>query len=89
VEEIRGHVYDKSLANKLHLKERLYTIRVSEGTSMQSHLNDSRSKPKGEDLIVRGSEDHKSNIYCRYCRKNTHNISQCPKVRNKEERKKK
>jgi hypothetical protein len=24
----------KSLANKLHLKERLYTIRMSEGTSM-------------------------------------------------------
>jgi hypothetical protein len=50
---------------------------------------DSRSEPKGEDLIVLGSRDHKSNLYCRYCRKNTHHISQCPKVRNKEERKKK
>jgi hypothetical protein len=42
----------KSLANKLRLKERLYTIHMSE-------------------------------------EKNTHNNSQCPKVRNKEERKKK
>jgi len=50
---------------------------------------DSRSEPKGEGLIVRGSRDHKSNLYCRYCRKNTHHISQCLKVRNKEERKKK
>jgi hypothetical protein len=47
------------------------------------------SEPKGEGLIVCGSRDHKSNLYCRYCRKNTHHISQCPKVRNKEERKKK
>jgi hypothetical protein len=30
----------KSLANKLLLKDRLYTIRMSEGTSMQSHLNE-------------------------------------------------
>jgi hypothetical protein len=144
----------KSLANKLRRKGRLYTIRMSEGTSMQSHLNefnsiivdlesldvkiddedklillvvllspsfkhfkeimlygnhislsfenvklnllikekfdvDSRSEPKGEGLIVRGSRDHKSNLYCCYCRKNTHHISQCPKVINKEERKKK
>jgi hypothetical protein len=142
----------KSLANKLRLKERIYTIHMAEGTSIQSHLNefnsiivdleivdvkideedkaillvvslppsfknfkeimlygnhtsltfenvksnllskeklDVDSEPKGEGLIVRGSEDHKSNIYCHYCRKNTHNISQCPKVRNKEERKKK
>jgi hypothetical protein len=50
---------------------------------------DSRSEPKGEGLIVRGSRDHKSNLYCCYCRKNTHHISQCPKVINKEERKKK
>jgi hypothetical protein len=142
-----------SLANKLHLKERLYTICMLEGTSMQSHLNefnsiivnlesldvkiddedkaillvvslppsfkhfkeimlygnhtslsfenvksnllskekfdvDSRSEPKCECLIVQGSRDHKSNLYCRYCRKNTHHISQCPKVRNKEERNK-
>jgi hypothetical protein len=50
---------------------------------------DSRSEPKGEALTVRGSGDHKSNLYCRYYRKNTHHISQCPKVRNKEEKKKK
>jgi hypothetical protein len=49
---------------------------------------DSRSEPKGEGLIVQRFGDHKSNHYCRYCRKNTH-ISQCPKVRNKEEEKKK
>ena len=30
----------KSLANKLRLKERLYTIRMAEGTSIQSHLNE-------------------------------------------------
>jgi hypothetical protein len=124
----------KSLANKLRPKERLYTIHMSKGTSMQPHLNkinsiivdlesldvkignennaillivslpssfkyfkeimfygnhtslcfenvksnllskekfdvDSRSKPKGEDLIVRGSGDHKSNLDCRYCKK--------------------
>jgi hypothetical protein len=115
---------NKSLANKLRLKERLYTIHMSEGTSMQSHLNEFNSiivdlesldvkiddedktillvvslPPSfkhfkeimlyGEGLIVRRSGDHKSNLYCRYCRKNTHHISQCPKVRNKEERKKK
>jgi hypothetical protein len=125
----------KSLANKLRLKERLYSIRMSEGTSMQSHLNefnsiivdlenlnvkiddedkaillivslpfenvksnflskekfdvDSRSESKGKGLIVRGFRNHKSNLYCCYCRKNTHHISQCPKLRNKEERKKK
>jgi hypothetical protein len=33
----------KSLANKLHLKERLYTIHMSESTSMQSHLNEFNS----------------------------------------------
>ena len=32
-----------SLANKLRLKERLYTICMSEGTSMQSHLNEFNS----------------------------------------------
>jgi hypothetical protein len=32
----------KSL-NKLRLKERLYTIHMSEGTSMQSHLNEFNS----------------------------------------------
>jgi hypothetical protein len=120
----------KSLANKLRLKEGIYTIRMAKDTSIQSHLNefnsiivdleildvkiddkdktillvvsllpsfkhfkdimfygnhtslffenvksnllskekfdvDSRSKPKGEGLIVRGSGDHKSNLYCR------------------------
>jgi hypothetical protein len=130
----------KSLANKLRLKGRLYPIRMSEGTSMQSHLNefnsiivdlesldvkiddedkaillvvslsssfknfkeimfygnhtslsfknvksnllsketfdvDSRSEPKGEGVIVQGSGDHKSNLYCRYPRKNTDHIS--------------
>jgi hypothetical protein len=34
---------NKSLANKLRLKERLYTIHMSEGTSMQSHLNEFNS----------------------------------------------
>jgi hypothetical protein len=33
----------KSIANKLRLKERLYIIRMSEGTSMQSHLNEFNS----------------------------------------------
>jgi hypothetical protein len=33
----------KSVANKLRLKERLYTIRISEGTSMHSHLNEFNS----------------------------------------------
>jgi hypothetical protein len=33
----------KCLANKLRLKERLYTIRMSKGTSMQSHLNEFNS----------------------------------------------
>ena len=45
--------------------------------------------PKVKGLIIRGSGDHKSNLYCCSCRKNTHHIYQCPKVRNKEERKKK
>lgn len=50
---------------------------------------DSRSELKSEGLLVQGSGDHKSNLFCRYCKKRTHNISQCPIVRNKEERKKK
>jgi hypothetical protein len=33
----------KSLTKKPRLKERLYTIRMSEGTSMQSHLNEFNS----------------------------------------------
>ena len=33
----------KSLANKLRLKERLYTIRMSEGTSIQEHLDEFNS----------------------------------------------
>jgi hypothetical protein len=152
VEQIGGAVYDQKSSNKLCLKEHLYTIHMSEGTYMQSHLNkfnsiivdlesldvniddedkaillvfslppsfkhfkeimlysnhtslsfknvksnllskkkfdvDSRSEPKGEGLIIWRSGDYKSNLYCCYCRKNTHHISQCPKVRNKEERK--
>jgi hypothetical protein len=30
----------KSLANKLRLKERIYTIHMAKGTSIQSHLNE-------------------------------------------------
>lgn len=33
----------KSLANKLRLKERLYTIRMAEGTSIQTHLDEFNS----------------------------------------------
>jgi hypothetical protein len=33
----------KSLANKLRLKERIYNIRMAEGTSIQSHLNEFNS----------------------------------------------
>ena len=33
----------KSLANKLRLKERLFTLRMSEGTSIQSHLDEFNS----------------------------------------------
>ena len=33
----------KSLANKLRLKERLYTIRMAEGTPIQTHLNEFNS----------------------------------------------
>jgi hypothetical protein len=134
VEELEKLYMTKSLANKLRLKERIYTIRMLEGTSMQSHLNefnsiivdlesldvkiddeykaillvvllppyfkhfkeivfygnhtslsfenvksnllskekidvDSRSEPKGEGLIIRGYGNHKSNLYCCYCRK--------------------
>jgi hypothetical protein len=33
----------KNLANKLHTKEHLYTIRMAESTSIQSHLNEFNS----------------------------------------------
>lgn len=33
----------KSLANKLRLKERLYTLRMTEGTPIQSHLDEFNS----------------------------------------------
>jgi len=33
----------KSLANKIRLKERLYTYRISRGTPVQKHLNDFNS----------------------------------------------
>jgi hypothetical protein len=41
--KLEGLYMTKSLANKLHLKERLYTIRMAEGTSIQSHLNEFNS----------------------------------------------
>jgi hypothetical protein len=145
----------KSLTNKLCLKEHLYTIRMAEGTSIQSHLTefssicvdlesldvkiddddkaillvvslpasfkhfkeimfygnhttltienvksnllskekfdvDSHSENKGEGFIVRGrtQQTGKSNLFCCYCKGNTHEISQCRKLKNKEERKK-
>jgi len=35
-----GELYlTKSLANKIHLKERLYTFRMAEGTPVQNYLN--------------------------------------------------
>jgi hypothetical protein len=34
---------DQSLANKFRLKERLYTIHMTEDTSIQSHLNEFNS----------------------------------------------
>jgi hypothetical protein len=43
VEELEKLYMTKSLANKLRLKERIYTIRMLEGTSMQSHLNEFNS----------------------------------------------
>ena len=33
----------KSLANKIRLKERLYTFRMAEGTPVQKHLNEFNS----------------------------------------------
>ena len=33
----------KSLANKIRLKEKLYTFRVAEGNPVQKHLNDFNS----------------------------------------------
>jgi len=33
----------KSLANKIHLKERLYTFRMAKGTPIQKHLNEFNS----------------------------------------------
>jgi hypothetical protein len=43
VEEIGEALYDQESCNKLRLKECLYTIRMLEGTSMQSHLNEVNS----------------------------------------------
>jgi hypothetical protein len=43
---------------------------------------------EGEGLIVREYGDHKSNLYCRYCKKILIIFLSAPKVRNKEERKK-
>jgi hypothetical protein len=66
---------------------------------------DSCSESKGEGFIVRGrtqqagssnkpksrskSRDRKPNNFCHYCKADNHVISQCPKLKNKEERKKK
>jgi hypothetical protein len=66
---------------------------------------DSRSESKGEGFIVQvriqqvgssnkpksrsKSRDRKPNIFCRYCKADNHVISQCPKLKNKEERQKK
>jgi hypothetical protein len=63
---------------------------------------DSRSESKGEGFIVRGrtqqagcsnkpksrskSRDRKSNNFCHYCKADNHVISQCPKLKNMEER---
>ena len=33
----------KSLANKIHLKEHLYMLSISEGTPIQNHLNEFNS----------------------------------------------
>ena len=160
----------KSLANKLRLKERLYTIRMVEGTPIQSHLdefnsiimdlqnidikiededkavllvvslpstykhfkeimlygnNDTlsfedvksnllskekfdlevHSLDKGEGLSVRGrtfekgstsnkkfrskSRGHKSNKFCRYCKKPGHEISNCYTLKKKQEKQEK
>jgi hypothetical protein len=35
------------------------------------------------------SRDRKSNTFCRYCKANNHVISQCPNLKNDEEREKK
>jgi hypothetical protein len=66
---------------------------------------DSHSESKGEGFIVRGrpqqagtsnkpksrskSRDLKFNNFHRYCKADNHVISQCPKLKNKEERQKK
>jgi hypothetical protein len=50
---------------------------------------DSRSEPKGEGLIVQDLEIINPTFIVVIVEKNIHHISQCPKVRNKEERKKK
>jgi hypothetical protein len=66
---------------------------------------DSRSESKDESFIVRGrtqqagssnklrsrskSRDRIPNNFCRYCKDDNHVISQCPKLKNKEERQKK
>ena len=52
----------KSFANKIHLKERLYTFRMAEGTPVQKHLNAFNSilvdlesldvKIEGEDKVI-------------------------------------
>jgi hypothetical protein len=43
VEKIGGAIYNQEFANKLRLKERLYTICMAEGTTIQSHINEFNS----------------------------------------------
>lgn len=38
--KLESHYMTKSLANKLRLKERLYALRMKEGTEIQSHLSE-------------------------------------------------
>ncbi|PHT53674.1 hypothetical protein CQW23_08136 [Capsicum baccatum] len=154
----------KSLANKLRLKERLFTLRMSEGTPIQSHLGEFNSiiidlenldveiddedkavllivslppsyrhfkeimlygnnvtlsfddvksnllskekfdtqihsESSGEGLVVRGRNHEvgasgknqskskgKNSKYCRYCKKRNHEISECYKLKNKQNR---
>lgn len=41
--KLESRYMSKSLANKLRLKESLYTLRMAEGTSIQTHLNEFNS----------------------------------------------
>lgn len=55
----------KSLANKLRLKERLFTLRMSEGTPIQTHLNEFNSILVDlENLDVTIEDEDKAFTYC-------------------------